>query len=930
MKKSIIFVIAVILAVAVIITVVTVIFKKDNNTSPHPDLDTIIDNMSATAAGDDYDSYLRNNSSLKPIEKTVSLPLNLTAKEGKTVDFFVNLKNSCLASVRLYYTVSAVNDSSSSIKIKVRGSLPFREASDITLNRSFNSDKPECDERGNQYTVKLTECTDIQSAVLTDTSGFHLYPLQFAFKAGVNKITVESNRGNVNIKKVEFFASELPLPYEDVSKSYPKIKGSETITVEGEMPFERSGASMTEACDRSSLMTTPTFTGTQVWNTFGGTGWGKVGQSVTWKFSVKKSGCYNIALRFKNNFTSGFSTYRRVYIDGKVPFLEMETVKFPYDTEWQYKKLSKDDNTPYSYYLTEGEHTITLEATLGNQTAALNLAQKSLNRLNEAYRKIIMVTGASPDVYRDYQIEKKLPEAINILKEQLDTLKELSSWLSAENGGKGEGTAKVDEIIRQIEEFVKFPETIPQSLSTFSSDLTGLSDWIQNSTIQPLTIDKFTVLPENEKIGKAEAGFFKRMIYSVSLYFKSFSDDYGVIGNIYDEDKAIDVWLTLGRDQYQILKEQTDNYFTAQKGIGVNLKLVSGGLLNAAIAGIGPDVYLFSDEGTPVNFASRGALTDISKFKDFNEVKKRFTPQTFVPYSYDGGVYGLPISQSFEVMFARDDILKEIGLSVPKTWDDIYNCLTVLQQNNMEFAFPGAGGTEGLALLLFRNQTSLYKNNGKSVAFDTEYAIKTFKEWTELYSEYSLLQSYSFVNRFRSGDMPIGIVDFTTFNTLEVSAPEISGLWSMHPVPGTVTDNGNMKNITVSHGSCAIILKDSTNQENAWEYIKWFTDSDEQYRYATAIENRQGVSGRVATANLEAFNRLGWTTDTLKTLNFQRETAYGIEQVPGGYFLSRHVNNIFRKIVNTDANVRETVLEYTKTINDEITKKRKEFGLEVD
>ena len=55
-----------------------------------------------------------------------------------------------------------------------------------------------------------------------------------------------------------------------------------------------------------------------------------------------------------------------------------------------------------------------------------------------------------------------------------------------------------------------------------------------------------------------------------------------------------------------------------------------------------------------------------------------------------------------------------------------------------------------------------------------------------------------------------------------------------------------------------------------------------------------------------------------------------IEQVPGGYFLNRHINNIFRKIINEDADVRETVNEYTQTINAELTKKRREFGLETD
>ncbi len=921
--------IAGLLLVCIVLTLIFFPTKEKNVLSSLPNLQTAIDNIAVSVGQQDYDTYIASHEGMPLIASSVQCKDHVTIKEGESHTFRVNT-SSCMASIRIKYTITAVNDSSASCSVKINGKLPFKEAAEMTLNRDWMSGESDSDDRGNQYTVPLDEGKADKSAMLSDTSGFHTEPFAFAFKNGSNKITVSANRGNIVIKELSLFAYEEAKPYSEVCTTYPEGAVQNTITVEGESPYIRSSASIAEQCDRTSPLSTPVFSGLQVWNTIGGTGWGTVGQTVTWKFHVEQTGCYTLSFRYKNNFTSGFSTYRRLYLDGKIPFAEMESVKFPYDVGWQQMRLADDDNHPYLYYLKEGDHTLTLEVTLGQQALALNLARKSLNRLNEAYRKIVMVTGATPDTYRDYQIEKKLPDVLEILKEQKAALQQLSDWLNIENGGKGEGTAKVDEIVRQISDFIRYPESIPQSLSTFSGDLTGLSDWIQSSTAQPLTIDKFQLVPLQAKVGRAEASFFKKLSFNTLLYFKSFADDYGVIGNIYDKDSAIDVWLTLGRDQYQILKEQTDNYFTAEKNIGVNLKLVSGGLLNATIAGIAPDVYLFSDEGTPVNFASRGALTDLTVFSDFEEVKKRFASQAFVPFSYDGGVYALPISQSFEVMFARDDILEEIGLSVPRTWEDVYNCLTILQQNNMEFAFPGAGGTEGLALLLFRKQTSLYKNNGKSVAFDTENAISTFEEWTRLYSQYSLLQSYSFVNRFRTGDMPIGIADFSTFNTLEVSAPEISGLWSMHPVPGTVQEDGSLKNITVSHASSAIILKSTKHAQEAWEYIKWFTSAEEQYRYATAIENRQGISGRVATANLDAFNRLGWTADTLKTLNFQRETAYAIEQVPGGYFLSRHINNIFRKVINQDANVRETVLEYVNTINEEITKKRKEFGLEVD
>ena len=920
---------AIVLAL-VIVAVLFSVFSGDKRIPANsPELDTALSQMTGTKNSIDYDTYISAKDNISDISEKKDFPQNLTVKEGEKNTVSIETEE-CLASVELTYKIVSDNNSDGSCEIEINGKKPFREASDLILRRNWLSSEGESDSRGNQYSIPLVESKEYAKAVFCDASGFHLIPFKFHFNSGINQITLTSNKGNIVIINISLFKYEPASSYNEVSSKYKyDNKNVKTLTIEAEKPYIRTNASIIELCDRSSVKTVPTFKGIQCWNSLGGTGWSTTGQSVSFKFNVQDNGLYNIGLRYKNNFVSGLSTYRKILIDGKIPFSEMEAVKFKYGTDWQSMKLSDENDVPYLFELEKGEHIITFEVTLGKQASALNVAQKALSRLNEAYRKIIMVTGATPDKYRDYQIEKNLPDVLEIFKEQTKVLETLSDWLYFQNGGKGEGTAKIDEIVRKLKEFNKYPETLPQNLSTFSSNLTGLSDWIQSCTSQPLTLDCVQFISEAGEIRQAKAGFFKNFVHGTELFIRSFTEDYGVIGSINNQDEAIEVWLTLGRDQYQILKELIDNDFTPQTNIPVNLKLVAGGILQATVAGIEPDINLFNSEETPMNFAARGALLDLSKFDNYNEVAGRFAPQTLVPYTYNGGVYGIPLTQSFDVMFVRDDILAEIGLKAPETWDDIYNCLTVLQQNNMEFAFPDSSSLNGFAMQLFQNQNNIYKNNGKSVDINTEAGIEAFTKWTQLYSEYSLLMSYNFVNRFRSGDMPIGIANFATFNTLEVSAPEISGLWSMHLVPGTVK-NGKIRNIAMSSTTSAMILKTTNLPESAWKFVDWFTTADAQYKYGTAIENKQGISGRYSTANIEAFSRLSWSSQTLKTLNKQRETAMSIEQVPGGYFLSRHINNIFRKIVNQHADVRECVNDYTNIINSELTKKRKEFGLEVD
>ena len=52
-------------------------------------------------------------------------------------------------------------------------------------------------------------------------------------------------------------------------------------------------------------------------------------------------------------------------------------------------------------------------------------------------------------------------------------------------------------------------------------------------------------------------------------------------------------------------------------------------------------------------------------------------------------------------------------------------------------------------------------------------------------------------------------------------------------------------------------------------------------------------------------------------------------QVAGGYYTGRNIENAFRKTVNEDLNPREVLLEYVEQINNEIIKKREEFGLPI-
>jgi hypothetical protein len=75
-------------------------------------------------------------------------------------------------------------------------------------------------------------------------------------------------------------------------------------------------------------------------NTICGVNWNSVGDWIEWEVDIKESGYYNISMYTKQNFVQGIPVYRKIMIDGQVPFKELEGYQFNYDGDWRMDTLS--------------------------------------------------------------------------------------------------------------------------------------------------------------------------------------------------------------------------------------------------------------------------------------------------------------------------------------------------------------------------------------------------------------------------------------------------------------------------------------------------------------------------------------------------------------------------------------------------------------
>ena len=184
--------------------------------------------------------------------------------------------------------------------------------------------------------------------------------------------------------------------------------------------------------------------------------------------------------------------------------------------------------------------------------------------------------------------------------------------------------------------------------------------------------------------------------------------------------------------------------------------------------------------------------------------------------------------------------------------------------------------------------------------------------------------------------MPIGISAYSTYNTLMVSAPEIRGLWDFTLIPGTEYTNPDgttyidRSDFITGSATMMIATEDESLKQKSWEFMKWWAKPDTQVRFGREIEALLGSSARYATANKDAFEQLSWSSDDIKVLSEQWDQTVGIREVPGGYYTGRHITNAIRKVINDKDDTRETIIDYSIKINEEIEKKRNEFGLPME
>ncbi|MBQ7095438.1 MAG: extracellular solute-binding protein [Clostridia bacterium] len=889
----------------------------------------------------------------------------LMEKEG-TLVYTVDVAETGMYALELSYfpLLGDGNGKDYELQILIDGKLPHKDAARFSMKRNWTDEDEEnpFDSIGNELFSKQVEDAKWLIKDVRDPDGVFDDSVKFYLTKGTHTITLDYISGIMAIASLRLHNEGEGISYNDYIAMYDMAgatDATEEFILEAENYVDKSESLLQPAYDRSDPKVTPYSISKTRLNVFGGESWSTNTQTVNWEINVPADGYYTIGFRYRQSYVEDSTSYRRIYIDGKVPFYEANAIGFPFGIGYNYKVIGGVDENgeeyEYKFYLTKGTHEFSMEVVIGDMAEISRKVEDIVYQLNYVYRKIIIVTGTEPDIYRDYELDKKIVDLDEMLNSIYEDMKSVEQDVIDINGSLGSATI-LTTMLKQLEDFIEEPYAIPERLSTFKDNISTLGAWMLDLRNMPVQFDKVVFSGSGMEPSRQTANFFENLAHEVRAFWSSFVDDYTSVGAESSTGRSLTVWVGTGRDQAMVLKTLCDNYFTPQTDISVNVSLVPLGILSKAIvASRGPDIALHVGRSEPMNLGVRNAVYDLSQFEDYEEiVSSRFSKYAMVPYTLsttnDKGeqikeVYALPETQNFSMMFYRTDIFAELGISPPNTWDEFDNILPYIQANNMTVGLdshlaqtaPTTGGT--FYTFILQNGNTPYTEDGTVTNFTQQYSIDAFQKWTRYYLQYDLPTDYNWYTRFRNGEMPLVLQAYSNITYLQESAPELNGLWEALPIPGTLDEETGIINRTeesTGMSACMIVsktinaAKDPKQQlEDAWTFMKWWTSDETSADYGNRVEMAIGSVARYTTSNINGFNKIKWSAAEAAAIKEQREWVRETPELVGGYYVGRNLINAFRNVTNNSANPREKLFYYNEQINEEIWRKRSEYNLSV-
>ncbi len=311
--------------------------------------------------------------------------------------------------------------------------------------------------------------------------------------------------------------------------------------------------------------------------------------------------------------------------------------------------------------------------------------------------------------------------------------------------------------------------------------------------------------------------------------------------------ETVKVWLVWIQEIVNVFQSVTEKDFTAKTGIKVEFTTMPGDsyeqkYLLAAASGSVPDIGIMGSLG-PADLGVRGAMLELREAfgKEADIVAQNCFPGLLRSLEFRSALFGYPIQFNIYPMYYRQDIINEMGLKVPDTWDELKQILPKLQSKGRNFAFAfGLAGAPyaDLSMFLWQNGADWYTLDRKKSGLDTPEALRGLKEFVSFFKKQNVPKDAQRNMGFKSGELPLMTGSSFDYPTFLTTMPELKGKWSVALAPGTKMADGTVNHAAYIGGNTLGIFKDSKNKKATWEFVKWFLSPEVQKQIASEISQK--------------------------------------------------------------------------------------------
>jgi len=294
----------------------------------------------------------------------------------------------------------------------------------------------------------------------------------------------------------------------------------------------------------------------------------------------------------------------------------------------------------------------------------------------------------------------------------------------------------------------------------------------------------------------------------------------GQLKNVLDEQVED---FNKSQDEVRVVATSNTDYDTNQQK-----------LLAAIASDTQPDIAQIEIHAIP-QFAASGAIVSLESFMEQSEESRKedFIAGLLNNTEYEGETYGIPFNRSVPVFYYNADMFEEAGISgPPETWQDVETYAKKLTKSDPKvYGYTPVNAWWFFQSMVWSGDGEMTSENFDQATFNTPEAQAGMEMWQGLKRD-------GVVN-VRSGPeaWPQTISDFAQGRTAMYNGSagdmgQIEGADPNFEWRATFIPKFEEYAVPTGGANATILAKDEEKQKAAWEFIAWFTSTDQTIEWS--------------------------------------------------------------------------------------------------